>query len=87
MNTGEGNQKAMKSWFPLSTTWDEAGENYGRWTPYNESWFQKRLRDIQSGIGPLTASQWRDRLRGLNAVRRLRAGNEKVAQDILSREC
>ena len=84
MNTGHGAQKAVKSWFPLSTTWDEAGENYRRWTPYNEVWFRNRRKDIESGAGPLPASQWRDRLRGMKTVRQLTTNNRRFAEEFMS---
>jgi hypothetical protein len=65
---GNGDQIAMKSWWPAQPTWeqDKCGENYGRWTQWTEVWYQQRLQEIRDGKAePLPASKWRDRLRGL----------------------
>ena len=40
---GKGNQKALKLWWPLQTTWEKETTlaNYGHWTDYNEIWYQR----------------------------------------------
>jgi hypothetical protein len=81
---GHGGQIALKSWWPLPSTWDYAGCNWGRWTPWNEVWFQKRLREIQEGTGqPLSANVWRDRLNGSKAARTLKVETEKLSLEFL----
>ena len=65
---GKGDQKALKSWWPLQTTWEKETTlaNYGHWTDYNEIWYQRRLRELREGsnVQPLAESEWRSRLRG-----------------------
>jgi hypothetical protein len=65
---GKGDQTALKSWWPLQTTWEKeaALANHGYWTDYNETWYQRRLRELREGgsVQPLTESEWKSRLRG-----------------------
>jgi hypothetical protein len=75
---------AVKSWWPLPWTWDNCGENYGRWTDWNEHLFQKRLKEIQDGDGPLTVSKWRDRLRSSKEARLLKKNFSVFSQNFLS---
>ncbi|KAH9913887.1 uncharacterized protein BXZ73DRAFT_8478, partial [Epithele typhae] len=35
------------SWWPTADQWDKGGYNVGRWTPFAEEWFQKRLDRIR----------------------------------------
>ena len=83
---GYGTQMAVKSWWPLPTTWREGdcGVNLGYWTELNEEWYQRRLKDIQDGKAePLPANKWRDRLRGLKESRTLKASIEKFSLEYL----
>jgi hypothetical protein len=83
---GSSYQKAFKSWWPLSTTWNDVGcgSNWGRWTEQNEQWFQDRLRKIQDGTAqPLPANKWRDLLRGMKEVRHIKANVEKFSGEYL----
>jgi hypothetical protein len=77
---------ALKSWWPLSTTWNDTGcgHNWGRWTECNEQWYQKRLQQIQDGTAePLPASKWRDRLKGMKDSRILKTNIRKFSQEFL----
>lgn len=72
---GHGVQVAYKSWWPLPYTWDVAGVNMGFWSDENERWYQQRLREILDGKAePLGAEQWRNKLRGYPATRKLQGG-------------
>ncbi|KAK0430306.1 hypothetical protein EV421DRAFT_1744215 [Armillaria borealis] len=73
--TGYRVQVAYKSWWPLPYTWDAAGVNMGFWSDENERWYQQRLQDILDGKAePLGAEQWRNKLRGYPATRKLQGG-------------
>jgi hypothetical protein len=83
---GVGNQTAIKSWFPLATTFEGSGEDYGRWTPVNEKWFLDRVDAIKrqkKGWEPLPAGKWRDLMRGLNDGRQLKKQSLALAQDFV----
>ncbi|KAF8067832.1 hypothetical protein FPV67DRAFT_1415826 [Lyophyllum atratum] len=72
-----GSQPAVKSWYPLVSTFDKSGENYGRWTVYREEGFRRRTREINDATvdgasrGPLNFKKWRDLMRGMKDVRYL----------------
>jgi hypothetical protein len=76
---------AVKSWWPLYSTWEGSGENYGRWTEWNEHLYQKRLKEIQEGAEPLPANKWRDRLRGLKEARQVKKHIALFSKAFLSR--
>ncbi|KAF8871849.1 hypothetical protein CPB84DRAFT_1636453, partial [Gymnopilus junonius] len=38
--TGNGDQIAKRSWFPLPDTFDGSGYDYGEWTEFSENWFR-----------------------------------------------
>ena len=83
---GKGDQKALKSWWPLQSTWEKetALVNYGHWTDYNETWYQRRLRELREGrnVQPLAESEWRSRLRGnLKKAKSIRDNNLKFASE------
>jgi hypothetical protein len=80
---GEGNQTALKSWFPLSLAYDSCGENYGRWTFWNETEYDTRVRDIQNGGQPLPFSHWRTKLRGMKKSRQLKKAISKLSDEFL----
>jgi len=69
--SGHGAQTATLSWFPLPSTYDISGENYGRWTPRSEAEYQRWLAAIENGGQPLPQSHWRDQLRGHKKTRKL----------------
>ena len=77
------NQFALKSWWPLTSTYEQlkCGENYGRWTDYNEAEYQKRLDEISRGAQPLAAGVWRDYLRGHNWTRHLKQKSSKYSTE------
>ncbi|KAG6849446.1 hypothetical protein H0H93_008472 [Arthromyces matolae] len=77
-STGFGSQTALRSWFPSLTTFDVSGENYNRWNGQREDGFASRLLEIMDATraansrGPLTASKWRDLMRGTKEQRVLK---------------
>ncbi|KAH6874228.1 hypothetical protein BKA70DRAFT_1129227 [Coprinopsis sp. MPI-PUGE-AT-0042] len=78
--TGNGNQIAIKSWWPLPEAFEQ-GEDLGRWTAVNEDWYQRRLAEIKAGTAsPLKRKRWRDDLRGLKEQHILRQQTEKRAR-------
>jgi hypothetical protein len=76
---------ALKSWFPLTTSFEHktAGENYSRWTPYNEKWFTARCNEIQAGAQPLPVKGWQARLRGEKDFRKLKPNYLSHAKQFL----
>lgn len=36
-------------WWPKHSAWVRGGTYSGIWTPFQEQWFQRRLKDIYSG--------------------------------------
>jgi hypothetical protein len=73
----------VKSWWPLHSTWESGGENYGHWTEWNEHLYQKRLKEIQEGAQPLPAHKWRDQLRGPKEARQVKKSVSTFSQDFL----
>jgi hypothetical protein len=65
---GQASQIAYKSWWPLQSTWNDVstGNNWGRWTEWNEDWYQERHAVIQAGTAePHNASKWRSLCKGM----------------------
>lgn len=60
-------QREDVSWFPKASSWDISGLNHGYWTTDNEAWYQRRLKEIESGASPLPSGEWRKRLRDVRA--------------------
>ncbi|KAF8056263.1 hypothetical protein FPV67DRAFT_1401732, partial [Lyophyllum atratum] len=81
------NQVAIKSWYPLPSTFDKCGENYGRWTSHSEEGFQRRTNEIhdggEGGRGPLNASKWRDLMTGMRDVRYVNENLERWCAEFL----
>ncbi|PIL28518.1 hypothetical protein GSI_08556 [Ganoderma sinense ZZ0214-1] len=63
--SGIHHQTEDASWWPKHSAWVRGGAYTGIWTPWQEHWFQERLRGILAGSeGPLNATQWKDKLKG-----------------------
>ncbi|KAM5534177.1 hypothetical protein V8D89_012197 [Ganoderma adspersum] len=61
---GIGGQTEDASWWPKHSAWVRGGAYSGIWTPFQEQWFQRRLRDIHdSKAGPRNASKWKNSLK------------------------
>ena len=61
---------AKKSWWPTPDLWDVLNRQ-PFWQERSETWFEKRLEELQSGKGvPLTTTQWRSRSKMNSVVRR-----------------
>ncbi|KAF8063149.1 hypothetical protein FPV67DRAFT_1672188 [Lyophyllum atratum] len=88
--TGIQNQTSTRSWYPLASTFEAAGENYGYWNPYTEKVFWRRLDEINNSDraadsrGPLTAGKWRDLLRGSKEVRRCKDNVERWSEAFIT---
>ncbi|KDR65530.1 hypothetical protein GALMADRAFT_23072, partial [Galerina marginata CBS 339.88] len=67
--TGNGDQIAMLSWWPLPAHWNNKNNSYnwGHWTEMDETWYQDRLKYIQDGDKkygvPLNPTEWRSKLK------------------------
>ncbi|KJA19625.1 hypothetical protein HYPSUDRAFT_204504 [Hypholoma sublateritium FD-334 SS-4] len=81
--TGQGIQTAKKSWWPLPDLWDMlACQPF--WQERSESWFERRLEELESGRGvPLTATQWRSRSKQNSVVCRAIINNTEVSKAFL----
>lgn len=85
--TGQGAQIAYKSWWPLMSTWNEvsSGNNWGRWTDWNEDWYQKRHAAIRAGTAqPLTASKWHSLCKGMKDARLIKKNVETLSRQYLN---
>jgi hypothetical protein len=82
---GNGVEMSTKSWFPLPWHWESlaVGENYGRWTVYNEAWFMKRKLEIDGGGQPRWVNKWRDQLRGDKDFRKMKKGASTFATEFV----
>ncbi|KAF8073357.1 hypothetical protein FPV67DRAFT_1410562 [Lyophyllum atratum] len=86
-----GSQAAIKSWYPLVSTFDKSGENYGRWTVYREEGFRRRTKEIndtsvgEASRGPLNFKKWRDLMRGMKDVRHLNENMDRWCTEFLER--
>jgi hypothetical protein len=82
--SGYGNQTATVSYFPLPSTYDASGENYGIWTERAEDEHQKWEAAVQNGAQPRPQGQWRDFLRGHKKARRLKASTSTSSLHFLN---
>ncbi|KDR77508.1 hypothetical protein GALMADRAFT_138610 [Galerina marginata CBS 339.88] len=67
--TGNGDQIAQVSWWPLPHYWESKNNmyNWGHWTEVAETWYQDRLKkirdgDVKYGV-PLSQADWRNALK------------------------
>ncbi|KAF8870299.1 hypothetical protein BD779DRAFT_1409379, partial [Infundibulicybe gibba] len=51
--TGIKDQVSDSSWWPKMYTWKKSGYNVGYWSTDCENFYQRRLKEIQSGGGPM----------------------------------
>ncbi len=81
--SGQGTQMATKSYWPPVELWD-ALVRQPFWHKRSETWFENRLKDLESGQGmPLTNTQWRARLKINSVVRRATNNNIEVSKAYL----
>ncbi len=79
----QGTQMATKSYWPPVELWD-ALVRQPFWHKRSETWFENRLKDLESGQGmPLTNTQWRARLKINSVVRRATNNNIEVSKAYL----
>ena len=52
----------------------------GIWTPWNEEWFQTRMRDIFNGTArPMNVREWKSALRQFNGCAKLADAMDKCS--------
>jgi hypothetical protein len=74
---------SIKSWWPLCETWENA-EDLGRWSTFNELWYQDRLRAIRNGTAqPLTKSEWRATMKGRKEMKINRVNIERHSRSFI----
>lgn len=56
LQRGEGEQIAIKSWWPLHSTFEGCGETHGCWAHYLEDGFAERLQKNSSSEGVVLAN-------------------------------
>ncbi|PPR01562.1 hypothetical protein CVT24_005857 [Panaeolus cyanescens] len=79
-----GSEEAtLLSWFPLDSTWS-SNFCYPFWTLEANEIFDKRLAEIESGNArPLTASEWRNKIRPASKARRAYKRIEAISLDFV----
>ncbi|TFK18407.1 hypothetical protein FA15DRAFT_603341 [Coprinopsis marcescibilis] len=80
------NNIVIKSWWPLPDLFEkeDCGENYGHWNSYRENHYITRLKEIKEGRGvPLTAKEWRDKMRGRRDLRQFKLRVEDKSKEFL----
>ncbi|KAJ7846448.1 hypothetical protein B0H13DRAFT_1907781 [Mycena leptocephala] len=84
-NLQNGEQTSTLSWWPRPHSFAASGINFGWWTPMWESWYQKRLQQLENGPGTLaTHTQWKHNLKLERRAPPYTAAIEKCAADILA---
>ncbi|TEB24363.1 hypothetical protein FA13DRAFT_1638791 [Coprinellus micaceus] len=81
-----GKDRALKSWWPLVRLFEkeECGYNPGFWSEANETWYARRLQQIEEGKAtPHTYTEWKSLLHGSKQTRSFLAYLEKRSQDVL----
>ncbi|KAF8961290.1 hypothetical protein BDZ97DRAFT_1921365 [Flammula alnicola] len=77
------NQTSTKSWFPLETCW-KGKSACTHWTEKNEHLYLHRLEQIlKEGAQPLTAKDWKQKLKINSHIVRTKARNLKLSSDFL----
>jgi hypothetical protein len=62
----------------------DCGGNFGRWTPWREQDYQRRLVEIeQKGAQPLPISKWRDKLKGQKKARDMKGATADFADQFI----
>lgn len=87
-------QDTIKSWLPPHEMWsaiNTSGLCWLEWTQVNEEWFVSHLENIQTGkFEPLTAREWRDKLRMVSKARTVTRKfipyNEQLAWEFLNKK-
>ncbi|KAJ7665343.1 hypothetical protein DFH06DRAFT_983954 [Mycena polygramma] len=87
--TGDGHfnneQTATLSWWPRPPAFAASGLNIGWWTPMWESWYEKRLRQLESGTAVLAShAQWKHNIKLERKAPPLTDALEKCATKILA---
>ncbi|KIJ49397.1 hypothetical protein M422DRAFT_160667, partial [Sphaerobolus stellatus SS14] len=82
LQTGNGNQESYVSWWPRPSAWRGSGLNVGYWSPACESWFKRRLEQIQNGTAEMrSAKRWKSSLVLLRKQAKIAQTNELLASD------
>ncbi|TFK23362.1 hypothetical protein FA15DRAFT_705528 [Coprinopsis marcescibilis] len=85
--TGYGDQRSVRSWWPLPTTFDNS-EYTGRWTHRQEAWFSERFGAICNGKGrPFAVKEWRDLLKGYKSKTQILSDRlEESSREFIDRQ-
>ncbi|KAG5650695.1 hypothetical protein H0H81_011330 [Sphagnurus paluster] len=87
--TGQGNQVSYLSWFPMTSTFEAGGEDYGRWNIYREEGYNRHTEEInnparaESSRGPLNAQKWCDLMRGMKEMRQVMDNMERWSTEFI----
>ncbi|KAK7006112.1 hypothetical protein R3P38DRAFT_2555656, partial [Favolaschia claudopus] len=81
----DGLQKKAVSWWPTPAAYSGSGMNIGWWSPCCESWYQKRVADIEENgeLELYTRSEWRDKIKFMQKSRQVSVANEKISAEYL----
>ncbi|KAH9478986.1 hypothetical protein JR316_0009449 [Psilocybe cubensis] len=96
--TGESDQIAKKSWYPLANTQEHSGHDHGRWTAISEEIYnlftsRNSFAYISEAMDnapqvqhqPKSANKWRDATRGIGDLRRAKLQLEQASKDMISK--
>ncbi|KAJ7655292.1 hypothetical protein DFH06DRAFT_497154 [Mycena polygramma] len=73
------------SWWPKPSAFNASGLNVGWWTPAWETWYQKRLQQLENGSAVLcTHAQWKHNVKFERKVQPYTEGVEKCAAEVLA---
>ncbi|KAK7013903.1 hypothetical protein R3P38DRAFT_2545985, partial [Favolaschia claudopus] len=81
----DGLQKKAVSWWPTPAAYSGSGMNIGWWSPCCESWYQKRVADIEENgeLEVYTRKEWRDKIKFVQKSRHVHVANEKISAEYL----
>ena len=84
--SGNRSQTEDTSWWPKHSAWVKGGTYTGIWSPWQEHWFQERLKAIWAGrAGPLNGAEWKDRLKGFKKAGDLAQRLDNACWDVTFR--
>ncbi|KAJ7655728.1 hypothetical protein DFH06DRAFT_992263 [Mycena polygramma] len=82
---GHGEQTTTLSWWPRPLAFDVSGHAIGWWTPMWETWYEKRLQQLESGSGLLVShATWRHNMKRERQVPPYTEALERCATTILA---
>ncbi|KAJ7117840.1 hypothetical protein C8R44DRAFT_791501 [Mycena epipterygia] len=80
-----GPQTSTLSWWPRPPAFNASGINVGWWTPMWETWYKRRLQQVESGNGILaTHTEWKSNIQLQRKAPPYTEAVEKCAANILA---